>query len=410
MSKLSPILAPEANRAQLVAQLILSSMAVLMVGILAWAGWKGAFPGLTRAFKGQLPSGEVATPTVGMSAALPPNVLAVNSLPVAGNTTMSLPPASPPRPTEPAPRVDRIAPISLSTPMPASTVLPAPGTIATPTMASLSSAPAPVSTTLANVPPGTLSRPINNPQAREMVEQARQMRKLGDMQAALASLRAADLNEPRHPEILSEMAMTYEVMQLSDKAENAWRAVLALGEPAAGGYYGLARNKIESLIDSQKTATFAAPPTKPVTLGVCQVIPDKSVTKGQRVTLRVPLVAAPGAAIDASQVMLHVYFYDKAADGSVSPTHADQPVFNWVSENVDWKTSGTEMVDVIYNMPELKPEELRNLGKRSYYGYVAKLFYQDQFMGEQAEPKALLDFKPQGAGPAGMNNALFPKN
>ena len=42
----------------------------------------------------------------------------------------------------------------------------------------------------------------------------------------------------------------------------------------------------------------------------------------------------------------------------------------------------------LLQMPELKPEELRNLGRRTYDGYVVKLYYQDKFMGEQAAPTA----------------------
>lgn len=257
---------------------------------------------------------------------------------------------------------------------------------------------------------GVVGRPITDPQAREMVDAAREVRRLGDMQAALESLRAADLHEPGHPEILSEMALTYEAMRLADKAQAAWRNVLVLGEAGAGGYYALARSKLDALQDSAKTSAAANADARPLSIGSCQVLPDKAVIKGQRVILRIPIIAASGVAIDPMQVDVHVYFFDKMGDGSVGPTHADPPTMDWVSAPVDWKDNGEELVDVTYNMPELKPEELRNLGKRSYHGYVVKLFYQNRFMGEQAEPQALLDFKPQGAGPAGMNNALFPKN
>jgi hypothetical protein len=255
-----------------------------------------------------------------------------------------------------------------------------------------------------------LGKPITNPQAKEMVAAAREVRRLGDMHAALESLRAADLHEPQHPEILSEMALTYEAMQLADKAEIAWRNVLALGDAAAGGYYNLARSHLDKLQDSLKTTSLNAA-AKPLSLGSCQLLPDKTVTKGQKLTLRIPLISTQGAGtpIDPGQVDVQVYFYDKQADGSVSPTRADTRT-DWVSPPVDWRDSAEELVDVTYFMPELRPEELRNLGKRSYHGYVVKLYYQNQFMGEQAEPKALLDFKPQSPGAAGMNNALFPKN
>jgi hypothetical protein len=229
------------------------------------------------------------------------------------------------------------------------------------------------------------------------------------MKVALDLLRTADLHEPQHPEIMSEMALTYEAMGLPYKAEGWWRNVLSLGEAGAGDYYPLARRKLDEMQDAAKTAA-AANDVNPLSLGRCTVIPDKTVTKGQRLTLRIPLIASPNTPIDPQKVDLHVYFYDKLPDGTVAPTHADPPTPAWVNSPVDWKTTQEELVDVTYNMPELKPEELRNLGRRTYDGYVVKLFYDDKFMGEQADPKSLLDYKPSQAGVGGMNNALFPKN
>ncbi len=242
-----------------------------------------------------------------------------------------------------------------------------------------------------------------------MVKQARDIRGLGDNQGALELLRSADLHEQNHPEIMSEIALTYEAMGLRDKAENWWRVVLGMGEEAAGSYYPLARRKLDEMLGAAKMAA-AATDVNPLSLGRCTVIPDQRVTKGQRMTLRIPLIAAPNTLIDPEKVDVHVYFYDKLPDGTVAPTHADPPTPAWVNSPVDWKATQEELLDVTYNMPELKPEELRNLGRRTYDGYVVKLYYQDKFMGEQAEPKALLDYKPSQAGAGGMNNSLFPKN
>ena len=107
---------------------------------------------------------------------------------------------------------------------------------------------------------------------------------------------------------------------------------------------------------------------------------------------------------------IHVYFYDKVGKDRVEPSKADQPEQKWVSQRVDWALHNEELLDVVYHMPELRPEELRDLGKRSYYGYVVKLFYQNRLMSQKADPPSLLDFKPAAPGSAGVENALFPKN
>lgn len=237
-----------------------------------------------------------------------------------------------------------------------------------------------------------------------MVEAARAVRQLGDMPLALESLRAADLREPNHPEILSETALTYEEMGLADKAENVWRNVIALGETGAGGYFVLAKSKLEG-----SGATPKMPGRNEVTLGACQIIPDKLVTKGQRLALRVPIRAASGAEIDPSLMDIHVYFYDKVGTDRIESTRADPPVSTWVSTPVDWK-EGEELVDFSYNMPELKAEEVHALGKRGFHGYVVKIYYRDRLMDVQAEPKELVNYNPPGVGPAGADSALFPKN
>lgn len=356
MSRPPAILIPESERAHYAAQLTLCVLAGLGLAAIGWAGLHGTF---------STGGGGAAGAQGGMGSAIPSSVVTSGS---------SVPTGSP--------SISAAVPVSLP-PQPLPSIQPASGTASRPNPA----------------------RAISNPQVKEMVEAARAVRKLGDMPAALESLRAADLREPNHPEILSEIAMTYEAMGLGEKSEATWRSVLAMGEQEAGGYYTLAKAKMEGREALTKTTD-----RNPISLGACQIIPDKSVIKGQRLSLRVPIIAAPGAEIDPTQMDIHVYFFDKVGTDRIEPTRADPPTQNWVTAPVDWK-DGEEMVDFVYNMPELRPDQVRDLGgKRSYYGYVVKIFYQDRLMGLQAEPSSLADFKPQSAGPASADNALFPKN
>jgi hypothetical protein len=350
MAEPHPILVPGSERAHYAAQLTLCLLAGLCGAALGWAAWQGAFSGGNVGLK----------PLPGPTA----------SIATSANTS--------------APGLISPPAVSKSTPAP----------VLTPASPAAGSSPASKS----------LGREISNAQAREMVEVAREVRKLGDMAPVLESLRAADLREPNHPEILSEMALTYETMGLTEKAETMWRSVIALGESNGGGYYTLAKAKLLGREIAAKT-----PERNEVSMGACQIIPDKTVTKGQRLALRVPIKAAPGVEIDPTQMDIHVYFFDRVGADRIESTRADPPVPSWVSAPVDWK-EGEELVDFSYNMPELKPEELRELGKRSYYGYVVKIYYLDRLMDVQAEPQALVNYNPPGAGPAGADSALFPKN
>lgn len=380
MSKNQAILAAESERAHYVAQSALCALAGVSVIALGWAAWHGEFSSGAKA--GTVVKAEPTQPVPAQLATTPV---------IPAEVPQTLPPLPP------APTPEQIA-ASLATTAPASVPAPVPE-MSVPEEPKLMPAGGPVPT----VPVG---REISNPQVKDMVEAARAVRRRGDMQAALESLRVADLREKNHPEILSEIAMTYEAMGIADKADTAWKSVYALGEAGAGGYYALAKSKLDGREDAAKAA-----PRNAVTIGACQILPDKSVTKGQRLTLRVPIIAAAGAEIDPTQMDIHVYFYDKVGTDRIEPSKADAPAQNWASAPVDWKDEGREeLLDVVYNMPELRPDEVRDLGKRAFYGYVVKLFYQNRLMGEQAEPRALLDYKPAVLAPPGATNALFPKN
>ncbi|MEZ0389657.1 MAG: tetratricopeptide repeat protein [Verrucomicrobium sp.] len=264
--------------------------------------------------------------------------------------------------------------------------------------------PAPMAPT-AQRPSLPAGREIKLPLVLESLEAGRQARNQGDMQGSLEFIRQADLREPNHPEILSEMAMTYEAMGIMSKAESSWRSVAAMGEAGAGGYFALAKSKLAGGRPENPSPVASSP----VSLGACQVIKDPSVTNGERIAVRVPLIATPGAVIDPAQMDIHVFLFQKVNGERVEQARAAAPTLNWVSAPVDWKSANEELVDVVYDLPPPKPNEVRDLGRRTFHGFVVKLFYQNKLAGEQAQPGDLLNFSSQPSAPAGLDNALFPK-
>ncbi|TLD72009.1 tetratricopeptide repeat protein [Phragmitibacter flavus] len=365
MSKTATILSAESERAQLVAQVILCSLAtVCTVGVI-WAvgqqdGKTGSVP------RAMAPDNTVIAPEPEPVFTLPSVPPELTSSSIARESSI-LPPAAPfPQPAASItpPRVPAMPPTSL--------------------------------------PPG---RELKNPQIVEGVKVARLAREAGDTATALESLRAADLREPQHPEILSEMALTYEAMGLVDKAKALWRAILAMGEAQAGGYYMMAKNKMES-IPMPSTPVNSSP----IQLGDCEVLRTPHESGGERVTVRVPIVAAPGAVIDPGQMDIHVFLFEQVNDGErIEQVRAEAPQQRWASDPIDWTAPEGEILEITYDLAAPTPEELRNLGNRSFHGYIVKLFYQNKLSGEQSHPPTLQDFPPRSAPPAGLDNALFPK-
>ena len=89
--------------------------------------------------------------------------------------------------------------------------------------------------------------------------------------------------------------------------------------------------------------------------------------------------------------------------------HGPVKVFADKSENYEEydKTSKIEIVKWDYHMPKLSEEEIKNFGKRSYHGFVARLYYKDIIQDIYAEPRILLEPKKLDLD-SFIEGSLFP--
>lgn len=248
----------------------------------------------------------------------------------------------------------------------------------------------------------------------EMIDLAKQVRSLGDMQGALEVLKRADLQFPASPEIIAETATSYESMGLADKATSLWKQLAAMESARAGGYGDLAKRKLNI---SSATAGGSAPAfsgdfgPKMLSLGACTATRDPSTVNGEKVVLRIPILRNGSATIDPAQVDIDVYFFDRVNGEKVAQTIADEPLSAWGAAPVDWSGIGEEPLDVTYFLPTLTPGEVAAHGRRAYHGYVVRLYYQHKLQDVAAEPRDLLDYgqpAPQTMPGGGMNPLLPP--
>lgn len=267
-------------------------------------------------------------------------------------------------------------------------------------------------------PPTTTAPPIKPDAATELlrdvnyvVTTAKEIRGLSDMQGALELLKRADQLTPDHPAIIAEIAQTYEQMGIKDKATDAWRRIQLLGATRAGSFYELAARRL-----GDGSAGIAVPAIatgsdgeKSLRLGACQVARDFQVNTGERFVLRVPVVRAGNQPIDAKSMNLEVFFFDRVNGVQVAQSIAPEPVETWQSAPVDWSGAGEELLDVVYHLPALTAAEIQQHGRRSYYGYMLRLYYNNKLQDVAAEPRDLLEFgSAPGASPAGANPLLPP--
>ena len=244
-----------------------------------------------------------------------------------------------------------------------------------------------------------------------VVTAAKEIRGMSDMQGALELLRRADELTPDHPAIIAEMAQTYEQMGITAKATDAWRRIQLLGATKAGSYFELAARRLGSGSAAVAAPGLSSPSgadtEKFLRLGACQMARDFKISAGERYVLRVPIVRAGNRPINSQELNLEVFFFDRVNNEKVAQTIAPEPVESWQSAPVDWNGSGEEVLDVVYHVPALSAAEIQQHGRRSYYGYMLRLYYNNKLQDVAAEPRDLLEFgSAPGATSAGANPLL----
>lgn len=245
-----------------------------------------------------------------------------------------------------------------------------------------------------------------------VVTSAKELRGMSDMQGVLELLRKADEVNPDHPAIIAEMAQTYEQMGITAKAMDAWRRIQLLGATKAGSYFELATRRLgpgsAAVTAPGGTALPGGESEKFLRLGACRVDRDFTVNAGERYVLHVPIARAGNRPINGQELNLEVFFFDRVNNVQVAQTIAPEPVETWQSAPVDWNGTGEELLDVVYHLPALSAAEIQQHGRRSYYGYMLRLYYNNKLQDVAAEPRDLLEFGSAPGAAAGGANPLLP--
>jgi hypothetical protein len=249
----------------------------------------------------------------------------------------------------------------------------------------------------------------------ELVEIGITMRRDGDTAGALQKLTQADRLHPRHPRILWELATIYRSMALPERSDEVLEKLVALGPSQGGEYFELAAHSLRGHADTGVIGPAVR--LRPAfSFGETLVTPQPDSGDGERVTVRLAIQSTLGQAVSPTDIGLVMQFYDLVDGQHIDPTRSDPPTQAWPTYPVDWDDAGIEIVEWSYHMPVLTPEEISAVGKRRYYGYIARLYYRDQLQDVIAEPRTLhaVSARPAaatdiGAGPM-LDDSLFPKD
>jgi hypothetical protein len=304
--------------------------------------------------------------------------------------------------------------------------------------------PAPSAPPLRLAPPAPAASPasvLSEPD--RLLQDAIALRDKGDTTTALAKLQEATQRDPKNASVLAEMANTYESMGLIDRSNETWRKVQELG-PAAGDLFAVADKRLKIGVSATTAeATPAIPATASLESGMARMnadgIPDNS-TFGisdvkatespdpdveTNLMLRISVKKRDNAVADHTKVKIQVFFYDTVDDKDIKLTDADVN-YEWLTPKHDWTETNPEILAVTYLRtknhilsPEAalsaaaaavvpgkknQPAKAKNptgtdglaadTGRRSYLGYIVRVYYHDQLQAVRADPPKLLSLFP----------------
>lgn len=269
------------------------------------------------------------------------------------------------------------------------------------------------------VPLGRI-RKMNKEVVSEMIDLAINNRERGDMMAALTKLREAQRMAPDEPEIIAELALTYEKMgpTFTDKAIDHWARVKEFGE-SAGLLYEMADQKLKRGVGESipKAVLLRLPESQTQNRTLFGVeeslpgIPEDATTARlvelaevvtfdeppgdaalKRMRLRATVQAKPGT-IERQSVQIHVLFFD-IVDGKHVMQTAAEVISQWITQPADWADDGVEVLEVDYKLVKPQVPEGEKAEDRKYYGYQVRLYYDNELQKVSAEPTALLNDHP----------------
>ncbi|HEX4086143.1 MAG TPA: hypothetical protein VHY22_14605 [Chthoniobacteraceae bacterium] len=300
-----------------------------------------------------------------------------------------------------------------------STSTPAPKPLAQPTPAPALSKPAPTARpapALAKPAPTQMASTLPKPTPVEerqvmpesrvdgLVAESRALRARGDTSTAVTRLREAAAISPKNPLVISELAETYEKMDLEDKALDQWRTIYDMGD-SAGIYYQAADAKLKAaqLAQGSPATSTSAPagdnssvsadangfqPGSVLALMNLSTVEKPETSDGfKRFTLKIPVKRRPDAKIDVPNVVIQVFLFDQLGDNTIVHTNADVSS-HWSTLPADWQAEDIEILDVDYTQAPPEPGKIEE--GRHYYGYVVCIYYNKELQDQAADPQGLI--------------------
>ncbi len=228
---------------------------------------------------------------------------------------------------------------------------------------------------------------------RRFIEDARRYRREGDFNLAEAALQEALKRDAENVLALTHYALLEEARENTQSALGYWQRIIA-AQPADAVTLQLAKERasiIEERIQMESEADRRAEvlenSRRVVILETVETEPKP--LPADPVEIRKDFILKknnPLVTVDPGKVRIQLFFYDRLPDGRLIRSSIDA---RFLSETVDWEERSSEVLRARYFKSDATGEQ-----ERTYYGYLLRIFYEDELQDEHASPVSLLRIFP----------------
>jgi tetratricopeptide (TPR) repeat protein len=222
---------------------------------------------------------------------------------------------------------------------------------------------------------------------------AQNFRQNGDFSLAETALNQALELDPNNPQTLANMAMLQEAMGNNEKALERWKSIIVLGD-SAGKTIQLARERaaiiqqrvvLEQQARQREMSLFLL--KRQIVIADVTAVPQTVTDSTPEVQVNFAIKRADAKLrIDPNKMRIQLYVYDRLADGRFIPAKSIEADF--VEQPADWSKRDTEILHARYVLSQDAG------GKRIPYGYLLRVYYNNELQDERADPIELLKIFP----------------
>ncbi|MEO1857490.1 MAG: hypothetical protein ABGY95_09055 [Rubritalea sp.] len=222
---------------------------------------------------------------------------------------------------------------------------------------------------------------VNDPMVEKLVREAHIAHNQGDLMKALLKLEEAEFQAADEPAIFYRKALLFEDLGHWEQATNNYEKLFVMG-PRVGVYYHKSAFKLSNGINPVEQ--------KEQSLIIGHIMRRISEDR-LHARLTIPIRSVSDSDFDPSQLEIKVHHYDLVDKKKIEPvplSRGDNIQDRWLHKPLDW-ANGEEIAESCYTLPASAVAEEHLFGQRTYFGYVAELYYKNELIDQQAYPRRL---------------------